>query len=193
MDPMIWHPLPSAGSSGASSPTSQVIRDAPTPCCLDVHLRFPLDVPVPRAPTCSIHGCGGAHAHGLGLLDRLPSRLFSRRQQGLPRSRATSLRACPGLRPRWDIYAGQFSASASPSALLTTSAPTIVKVSGLNTRPARSLCTLHVAGYPTPRNTRFQWGGLPLAGRASKPARLRRRFLCWSTSSRPPSPSFVAH
>lgn len=67
---------------------------------------------------------------------------------------AQSLHTCPALRPRWDLRARPHGPSVSPSAKSRASAPTDSSLRGSITRPACSLCTLHLAGRPTRCNTR---------------------------------------
>ena len=85
-----------------------------------------------------------------GLPCHAVPRRTPRRRGGLPGSWGIPLKACPGLgtptvrvRPRLTL------APIRPSARLTTSAPTRrIDFGAESSRPASSLCTLHLTGNP---------------------------------------------
>jgi hypothetical protein len=95
--------LPSLhGVLGVSSPASQVLRDAPTPCLRPAALRH-LHGAVPRWARSSLPGEGSPPAWVLGLVTRVPTGSMTRRGQGLPGSWASPMRACPAPGPRWNL------------------------------------------------------------------------------------------
>jgi hypothetical protein len=85
-----------------SSPASQVLRDAPTPCLRPAALRH-LHGAVPRWARSSLPGEGSPPAWVLGLVTRVPTGIVTRRGQGLPGSWTSPMRACPAPGPRWNL------------------------------------------------------------------------------------------
>ena len=109
------------------------------------------------------------------------------------------LRTCPGLRPRWVVASGP-ARGGYPGSLLARRyclplcgwrrLPPHPPFRGSIPRPARSLSTLHVAGYPTPRKTRFRLVGQPCRSGLSL-ADFHVRFLFLQVSTwHPPHPGF---
>jgi len=155
----IRRPLPSTGSRRVSSPASSVLRGVPTPCrpsrrtslpslggtalCARRSLpspaergrRRPGDLCQPASPR-SGSACGGGRA------SQVP---------GEPHC-VHALLSDPG----GTSTPGHLGASVLPSAIVTTSAPTIRMFRGSITRPAHSLSTLRHHGRPWPRKTRFR-------------------------------------
>ena len=100
--------LPSSGSLGHGSPPSPVLCAAKTTPCPSRVASLVARFPIPHL----LHGVRGlprgrmawskppGHARALGR-PVPPSGMYARRQVVLPRSRATPLKPCPALRPRW--------------------------------------------------------------------------------------------
>jgi hypothetical protein len=135
--------FPPRGPLGVSSPASPVL-------CR--HSDFPSSIP---------HACSRSRAGTTALFWALVTRppvagnLVERR--GPPRFLGNPMRTCPVHRPRWDL--GTRSLRCVDAAFRQShdvGSHVLVSLRGSITRPARFLCTLHVRGYPRPRNTRFR-------------------------------------
>ena len=88
-------------------------------------------------PDSSLPVAVGHPRRGQEMDQRLSSdRSSGRRRQDLPRSRGTPVLACSALRPRWDRAALAKSRArqplGGPSVPRTTSAPTMIRITGLN-------------------------------------------------------------
>ena len=155
--PCLRRPLPSTGSPGVSSPASQVLSGVPTPCRPSRRASFP-----------SLGGtaCCGRFVRsraavrdrtGRGLVSGFPTPvLLRRRRQGLPGSWGTLVCRPSLFDPGEPRTSGHCDVRGVAFRLLDDVGLTTSRFRGSITRPAHSLPTLHVAGHPTPRKTRFR-------------------------------------
>ena len=170
------------------SPTSLVLRSAPTPCrprtrlvCSRAGSRM---VPLVRSSS----RCGTTAARpGVDLGD--PDAVVSmQRRPGLPGSWGAPCAHAVVSDPVGVVAPGPCGATMLPSASVTASASATNALSGLNTRPTHSLSTLRSRGCaPGPRKTRFRSAGQPYrAGLITRWAPIEG-FNLWF----PPSPGFA--
>ena len=149
----IRHPLPSAGSPGASSPASRVIWDAPTPCRPSRRVSFPSLGGTTPALRFRISLRAATPAQGPGVLGAgYPNPALCRRGDdrvsqvpGEPPCEHALLPSDPGGTKRARPIAAR---RCSLPRLLRRRLPRQLDFRGSMTRPAHSLCTLRSAGYP---------------------------------------------
>jgi len=99
---LLQHSLPSAGSRGAGSPASSVLRSAPTPDRPSRRASLPSLGGTSRAPLLRSRRRVARRRRAWGLVFGPPTDFLARRRSGLPGSWGTPLRTCPALRPRRD-------------------------------------------------------------------------------------------
>src|SRR5438876_5464941 len=144
----IRRPLPSTGSRRVGSPASTVVRGAPTPCRPSRRTSLPSLGGTALALAGSLLSVTErCHCRPGGLINQSPSFWFTRGDDrasqvpGEPHC-AHALLFDPGGTSAPDHYG----ASVLPSAVYTTSAPTMSSFRGSVTRPVHSLSTLRHQG-----------------------------------------------
>ena len=144
----IQRPLPSTGSLRVGSPASPVLRDAPIPCRPSRRTSLPSLGGTELRSLVRSRRRPNATAAGQGLwINRLAPRSgLVRRRQGLPGSWGTPCVHALLSDPGGTSAPGHLGASVLPSAIFTTSAPTITPYEaqshGLHTRCLRSVATV---------------------------------------------------
>ena len=155
---MIRHPLPSAGSSGASVPASSVLRDAPTPCHPSRRTSLPSFGGTTPVPLCLVSR-SPSHApirprhttDGPGVfMPVAPEPALDVETTGSPRFLADPPVDMPcSATPVRSLFPGPLrDREMLPSVCETTSALTFQQFRGSIARPAHSLSTLRSHGLP---------------------------------------------